>query len=182
MSKLKDVRHALFDWCCAGTSNLARLIHDCDSALQVALQSSNVDWPEVRRLEDTLNAAHRQENLYWKQRLRIRWLEDGDQNTKIFHQSVARGRKRRRIDTLVDEVGVVHSSEAAKSAHAISYFRSLFSSELHQGLPPLDSLQLFPLITQEMNQALLAPVLPSEIKAATFSIGATQSPGPDGFT
>lgn len=36
-------------------------------------------------------------------------------------------------------------------------------------------------VTQDMNERLLSPILPEEIKRAAFQMGALKAPGPDGF-
>lgn len=49
------------------------------------------------------------EALYWQQKLRIRWLQHGDKNTKFFHLSTLVRRRRNKIEGLVDHNGNLYS-------------------------------------------------------------------------
>ncbi|KAH7677444.1 hypothetical protein IHE45_07G084600 [Dioscorea alata] len=59
---------------------------------QRALSPSEVAHGE--NLRKQLMLICRQEELYWKQRSRLQWLKEGDENTSFFH-ATANGRKNR---------------------------------------------------------------------------------------
>ncbi|CAN0918414.1 hypothetical protein LINGRAHAP2_LOCUS30848 [Linum grandiflorum] len=181
MSKLKTLRHALFDWSRAGTSNSARRIADLNRALRTSLSAVVVDWDEVHRLEGERANAHVQEERYWRQQGRNSWLREGDRNTAYFHRSVSASRKRKRIDVLEVDGELLHD-EQLKGQHAVAFYESLFSTEHTTLAVDLTHLHILPLITDSMNSALLAEVTLTDIRAAVFSIGPMQAPGPDGFT
>lgn len=46
-----------------------------------------------------------QEELLWCQRVRYRWLQFGNRNTKFFHASTIIKRKRNKLETLKDDDG-----------------------------------------------------------------------------
>ena len=70
-------------------------------------------------LHQNLGILLKQEELYWKQRSRLRWLKEGDENTKFFH-AVANGlRNRNHIPSIAqgnsrivenEEIGKVFTS------------------------------------------------------------------------
>ncbi|XP_039133793.1 uncharacterized protein LOC120270793 [Dioscorea cayenensis subsp. rotundata] len=51
-----------------------------------------------------LEEIRKQEEIYWKQRSRLQWLKDGDENTKFF-QAVANGRKNRNFIPYISKDG-----------------------------------------------------------------------------
>ncbi|CAN1822862.1 Transposon TX1 uncharacterized 149 kDa protein [Linum perenne] len=174
--------HLLFDWCRGGTSNLARLLKELDSALSLQLASPIIDWVEVRHLESQRSKVRLQEEVYWKQKSRIKWLESGDPNTSFFHISVTATRKRNFIGDLQDVEGNVISSEKDKGILAASYFQHLFTSEHDGSQEAVSEIGIPSVIKAATNQDLLASVKEEEIRQAVFATGLHQAPGPDGFT
>ncbi|CAL1394927.1 unnamed protein product [Linum trigynum] len=69
-----------------------------------------------------------------------------------------------------------------KATVSLDYFHWLFSSNGMEPQGYVDHLRLPRVISAAMNEALVFPVSREEIKRAVFSIGASQAPGPDGFT
>ncbi|XP_070673151.1 uncharacterized protein [Malus domestica] len=77
---------------------------------------SNIDDIKVKsRLVDDLCA---QEESYWMQRSRIKWLREGDANTKFFHNSTLHRRRRNQLIKIKDENGnwVEHPCRVRKLA------------------------------------------------------------------
>ncbi|CAN0920696.1 hypothetical protein LINGRAHAP2_LOCUS32189 [Linum grandiflorum] len=103
MTKLKHLRHALFDWSSAGTSNYARQLLDLETTLRQSLVAPVVDWQEVHRLEGERAHAQIREERYSRQQGRNNWLKGGDRNTIYFHRLVSVSWKRKRIDVLETE-------------------------------------------------------------------------------
>ncbi|CAN6563499.1 unnamed protein product [Malus baccata var. baccata] len=129
------------------------------------------------QLVDELRA---QEESFWMQRSRVRWLREGDANTSFFHSSTLHRRRRNQIIKLKDEVGqwVEHPSRVREMVE--DHFMQTFTSggaRLWGSL--LDCIS--PRVTGDMNQMLLMPVTEDEIKSAIFKMGGLKAPGPDGF-
>ncbi|KAF8023889.1 hypothetical protein BT93_F1165 [Corymbia citriodora subsp. variegata] len=64
-----------------------------------------------------------QEELLFKQKSRIRWLKEGDQNTKFFHQSVTHRHLRNRIISVRDNSGRLITNMGEVHRVFISYFQ-----------------------------------------------------------
>lgn len=70
------------------------------SALEFRQEVILLDWLEETR---------KQEKIYWRQRSRLQWLREGNENTKFFH-AVANGRKNRNFIPCLQHEWVVLSS------------------------------------------------------------------------
>lgn len=132
-------------------------------------------------LKQELMKAYREEESFWNQRSKEKWVKCGDKNSKFFHASVKTARSKNRIDILEDKNGMEHRAEASKGEIASSYFQELFSS-----INPSDFGAIFEgftsRVTVEMNEELLSEISNEEIREAVFSIRASSAPGPDGMT
>lgn len=100
--------------------------------IQIALedeQSSSRPCPlRINTIKRDLMVAYKEEETFWSQKSRERWLLDGDGNTKYFHGSVQMERGRKQLDKLIDENGKIQRSEASKGEVASNYFTKLFKS------------------------------------------------------
>ncbi|CAN6543407.1 unnamed protein product [Malus baccata var. baccata] len=121
-----------------------------------------------------------QEASFWHQRSRVKWLREGDLNTKFFHQSTLQRRRRNLILKLKVDDGqwVEHPSWVRQMVE--DHFQNLFTSgePRHWGAL-LDYVP--PGITEDMNRDLIAPMSDEEIKAAVMNMGRLKAPEPDGF-
>lgn len=135
----------------------------------------------IRFLKQELVKAQRDEETYWWQRSRDKWLHRGDNNSNFFHNSLKAARVRKYVDKLMNSEGVDVYSEAAKGEVAVAFFTDLFKSS--NPAPFTTWFQdMEPRVTAHMNDTLISPVLASEIKEAVFSINPTKAPGPDGMS
>ena len=53
-----------------------------------------------RSLWGQLEARERQEGIYWKHKSKVKWMQDGERNTKLFHNSVLQNRNSSKIHKL----------------------------------------------------------------------------------
>lgn len=140
-----------------------------------------MDWNEWRDLKDELSRAYEQEELYWKQKSRNQWLQEGDRNTKFFHASTTQRRGGIKIESLERLQGGLCESEGEMYKEVESYFRDLFTTcnptnfgEILAGIPCS--------ITKEINSRLVKPVGKEEVRKALFSMNPNKASGPDGTT
>ncbi|KAL4362548.1 hypothetical protein GQ457_04G039580 [Hibiscus cannabinus] len=72
-----------------------------------------------------------QEESLWFQRAQTNWIQFGDRNTAFFHASVISRKKRNRISMLkVSDGSWCRDAQILKN-HAADFFKTLFTSELH---------------------------------------------------
>ena len=93
------------------------------------------------------------EELYWKQKSRIEWLQEGDKNTAFFFNSVKARRQGNSITGLINDRGDLLSAFPDISSEVVQYFGSLFREDLQRGSPEEEQiLSCIPsLVSQSMN-------------------------------
>jgi hypothetical protein len=64
-----------------------------------------VQWEEVMKTKKQITQLWKQEELYWGQRARVKWLNWGDRNTKFFHASTIQRRDRNKLSRIKDDNG-----------------------------------------------------------------------------
>lgn len=129
-----------------------------------------------------------QEEIFFKQKARIKWLVEGDSNTKFFHQSSPHKRAKSTVDSIITEEGITVPTPNDINKVAVEHFSKQLVSEPKQLVSePISSgnniLKYIPLPeTKEDNQILIAPPSFEEHKEATFAIPLDSAPSPNGFT
>lgn len=105
------------------------------------------------------------EEILWRQKSRIKWLQDGDGNTKFFHALVKNKKQSQIIDHMVLENGEMLQSADEVHEGAVQFFQQLLAvSPISIEESDLDLLT--PAITAEENVSLYkAPTL-EEVKDA----------------
>lgn len=121
-----------------------------------------------------------QEESRWRQRAKLVWAKEGDNNTSFFHKMVNGRRKRNFIERIEVDNGLLEENESIIEQDIISFYKNLYSSTFDEcwGLEGLDWHQ----ISDEQTVWLERPFELEKVKRAVFDCGKDKSPSPDGFS
>ncbi|XP_030930993.1 uncharacterized protein LOC115956857 [Quercus lobata] len=116
----------------------------------------------------------------WKQRSRALWLHEGDSNTRYFHSKASHRFRRNRIEVLENHRGEKCEDENGIANILVDFYQSLFASSLPDQIE--EALVATPtVVSEEMNQALVAPFEREEVELALKQMDPLKAPGPDGM-
>jgi exonuclease III len=152
---------------------------------QIRTQGLTTDLKEEEQdITQQLAARKKQEEILWKQKSRIRWLKEGDRNTKFFHRTTIQRRHTNRITSLISANGEpLHSHEDMEAA-LVGHYQNLLTEPIpdrHEAIAKLTQ-HVPTLVTREQNLALLRPISIEEVDQALQDTPKCKAPGPDGFT
>ncbi|XP_011627592.1 uncharacterized protein LOC105421540 [Amborella trichopoda] len=97
--KLLHLKHKLLKWkqenkyqLGAKIDSLLKDIKGIDQTVQSGGEYSKILASEIIGKINALNELRPSEEIYWRQRSQVKWLKEGDLNTKFFH-SIANARR-----------------------------------------------------------------------------------------
>jgi predicted RNA binding protein with dsRBD fold (UPF0201 family) len=135
---------------------------------------------EEKSIVKQLREALRQEEIWMRQRSRVRWLKEGDRNTAYFHAQAAQRKRINKIANLRRLDGSVCVNEAEDKCEVHAFYQNLYTS---QGFSDLGELLDFvpEKVSMGMNELLTNPFSSEEVMAL-FQMAPSKAPGVDGFT
>eukprot|EP00253_Pinus_taeda_P023098 PITA_23098 len=123
---------------------------------------------QEQRIHNQLEERRKQEEILWKQKSRIRWLKEGERNTKFFHRTTVQRRVHNNIPFIQKQGGlrVKHHEEIEKEF--LNHFKQVHQEPNVDMRPAIERItQNVPkLITEEHNELLLRPILTQEVDTA----------------
>ncbi|XP_057248909.1 uncharacterized protein LOC130590477 [Beta vulgaris subsp. vulgaris] len=140
---------------------------------QTALHGNPSDM-SLRALEkearEAYVVAHRNYSLLLSQKAKLKWLTEGDDNTRYFHQSVKLRRIHNKINTIKKENGewAVNSNEVANAF--LEFYQGLLGSEGRVRKVENVIIAKGNILDDAQQQALSLVFNADEIKQALFSI------------
>ncbi|XP_072054478.1 uncharacterized protein [Arachis hypogaea] len=161
--KLKLCRHRLVQWQKTSKSNSKAEIEEILKKIEELRETGINGGIEVEELENMLENAYGREESYWKEKSRIKWLKEGDKNTKFVHQSFQSRVRRNKIWKLERNDRSFATSRADIALVAEDYFRDIFSST-NSTDPEGEFEDFLPKVSLAMNRRLLRPVSLDEVK------------------
>ena len=86
--------------------------------------------PAAQRIERKreLEELILREEIHWRQKAKVKWVKDGDCNSKLFHKVANRRRNRNFIKFLENKRGLVLDNSESITEEILLYFKKLYSS------------------------------------------------------
>jgi hypothetical protein len=182
MVKLNKLHGALHEWDANLLQNPKKRIKIAQRKLETAMCGPMNDDNEAvaKEMAELIDLLLEQEETHRMQRSRANWLKHGDHNTNFSHNYVSTRRKKNFIKKLKNDQNEWTEGTDQLKPLIFHYFSNLFLSEVNE-LDPAMMEKILPRVTDLMNEKLLAPFSPEDVKKAIFSIGDFKAPGPDGL-
>ncbi|CAB4310240.1 unnamed protein product [Prunus armeniaca] len=179
--KLRWVRRGLLDWRRSEWWSSKASIELLRKDLCQAYFAPDLHCEMIRHMENKLKEALHDEEVYWKLKSRVHWLNEGDKNLKFFHSKMVTRRRANRILGLEDTHR--HWCDGPSDIHkiAVAYFEDIFTSCNPTNIVEITGC-VHRKVTAQHNEVLLHEVTTEEIWSAVQSLHPTKSPGPDGYT
>ncbi|XP_071901994.1 uncharacterized protein [Coffea arabica] len=132
-TKLRTVKQVLKGWSRESFSDIFKNVRKTEMAVREAevaqeQDSSDLIQRDLNVARELLRATLAVEEGFWKQKARVRWLKDGDRNSRYFHATVAERWSRAIIHRIRCSNGDWVESEDLISGEAISFFQRLFTA------------------------------------------------------
>ena len=98
--------------------------------LQKAKQSKMQyeDANGIKHIEKQIHNILLEEEIYWRHRARVDWLQAGDKNTKFFHSKATTRKRKNRIWGVENKEGSWTKDGEAVEREFCDYFQQLFTS------------------------------------------------------
>lgn len=139
-----------------------------------------IDCGEVRDIKKQVANLWKQEEIYWSQRSRLKWLKWGDRNSRFFHAATIQRRDRNRLQRIKDTRDIWVEGQDSIFCDIIEHYSDVYRFGGSQ--PMSECLQAIPqIVSLELNEVLMAQIEEEEIKNVVFSMGALKASGPDGL-
>lgn len=137
-----------------------------------------------QQAEHKLLERDMQEEILWRQKSRIRWLKEGEKNTKFFHKTTVQRRMHNQISQLTNAQGEIIETQADMEQEFLQYFKTMSQEPNINRTGEIETIvnNIPRLITEEHNTLLLKPINLEEVEAAVKLLKTGKAPGPDGFT
>lgn len=157
----------------------------------VAVQSQLLSNPsqllskEERQALDNWNLWSAIEESFFMSKSRVRWLKDGDANTKFFYNSLKGNLARNTIHHLRDESDQMITDMDQIKGLVESYYKNLLGTVNSEVRPlSVDQIKALHSFRCEGSLAGRLVTIPTaeEIRQALFVLPGNKAPGPDGFT
>lgn len=139
--------------------------------------------PSLEKLEQWLmlevDGILEQEESFWRQKARTKWVIQGERNTRYVHAMVIDRRRKSRIKQLKreDKSWCTKEQELQQVAH--DFYQKLYSRDAPSGCNP--HTWYFPTLNRNNTWWLNRQVTAPEVKTAMFQLGAQKAPGLDGL-
>ncbi|KAG2275287.1 hypothetical protein Bca52824_057842 [Brassica carinata] len=125
--KISRCRREIIKWAREQKEINARVILHKQSELEKELTAKIPDIVKITALTEDLVEAYKAEELFWRQRSRILWLQGGDKNSAYFH-AVTKGRKAiNRLSTIENAEGVPVYEEEEIARVFAEFYKKLFT-------------------------------------------------------
>ncbi|XP_072074464.1 uncharacterized protein [Arachis hypogaea] len=131
-------------------------------------------------LSEELKKILDQEEIFWLQKSRQKWLVEGDRNTKYFHTKTLVRRRKNKIVKLRNNNGIWCEEIKAVKSIVSNFFTDLYRDERPKR-PTIRCSWQYKRLEEEQKQMLERMPIPSEIEEAIHSIGSLKAPGEDGY-
>ncbi|KAL0352596.1 UNVERIFIED_CONTAM: hypothetical protein Scaly_1648300 [Sesamum calycinum] len=178
-TELRKWNRRVFGWC----HNHINAIKSKLEELQPLDQTSNI-FALREQLQTELDEQLTRLQIKWQQKVKQRWFENGDANTKFFHLMVILQSKANFIHSIKTQEGNVVREWKHIGNEFSLYFKSLFQSDFEYSRPPPSDhlLEILPsVVTADGNHEICVIPTAEEIKATVFEMASFKSPSPDGF-
>ncbi|KAH0773655.1 hypothetical protein KY290_010792 [Solanum tuberosum] len=133
---------------------------DVSSENRIVMQRANIEYNRYLHFEE----------LFRQQKVGYDWLENGDRNTRFFHNLVKGRRQKSKVNRIENSHGNWLEEEGAIANEVVEYFDKQFQQEGDATSFPLLS-YISEAVSEEENTALCAfPVL-EDVKKVVFKAG-----------
>ncbi|XP_020970175.1 uncharacterized protein LOC110268393 [Arachis ipaensis] len=181
-TRMENCKEELRKWSRRTIKRADKEIHKLKEELK-KLQDSDLTQEKqekTQQIKENIATLWKQEEKYWGQRARLKWLKWGDKNTSFFHATTIQRRGRNRIEKLRNEAGSWIEDRKEIMKHIEERFDALFTSSNNTNCESV--IRNIPVrVTESMNRELISEVTEEEIRKAVFSMGSLKAPGPDGL-
>ncbi|GMJ13795.1 hypothetical protein HRI_005048700 [Hibiscus trionum] len=133
---------------------------------------------EIRTLKSALWAKFKREEREWAQKSRVRWLKDGNKNTKFFHITASIRRSRNLIPSVKVGNKLVENPGSIAKAF-VDYFSENFNKKYT--IPMKEFGCKLRKLNKDSANFLESKFSVEEVSAVIKSADGNRAPGPDGF-
>eukprot|EP00253_Pinus_taeda_P032882 PITA_32882 len=125
-------------------------------------------------MESKLLEREKQEEVLWRQKSRIRWLKEGEKNTKFFHKSTVQRRMRNHISQIINAQGEKVETQEEIEQEFIQHFKEMSKEPNINQAEAIEGItrHIPRLITEEQNTLLLKPISLQEVETTANSLKA----------
>ncbi|CAA7056409.1 unnamed protein product [Microthlaspi erraticum] len=190
--KQKTIKRSLRELNRENFSQIQKRVSEANCLLQAvqvqALQTpSQTLFDQEKTLHERWNYLRQIEESYFKQKSRINWLKEGDQNTTYFQRIAQTRASYNSIRSFLLPNGHILEDPQDMSLHAVNHFKSILGPSILPpptlASPPSWFASLIPFrCSPDQQRAMVTFPQADDIKRVLFRLNPNKSSAPDGLT